>query len=32
MDGKDQDEAVTYAAKVPISRVGAVEVRPILAL
>jgi hypothetical protein len=32
MDCKDQDEAVTYAAKVPISRVGAVEVRPILAL
>jgi hypothetical protein len=32
MDCKDQDEAVTYAAKVPIASVGAVEVRPILSL
>ncbi len=30
MDCKDQDEALTYAARVPAASVGAVEVRPIL--
>jgi hypothetical protein len=30
LDCKDQDEAVTYAAKIPAASQGAVEVRPIL--
>jgi hypothetical protein len=30
LDCKDQDEAVTYAAKIPAASQGAIEVRPIL--
>jgi hypothetical protein len=29
LDCKTQDEAITYAAKVPAAQVGAIEVRPI---
>jgi hypothetical protein len=29
LDCKDRDDAVTYAAKIPAARAGAVEVRPI---
>ena len=30
MDVRNQEEAITYAAKIPAASVGAIEVRPIL--